>query len=127
MILALALRLPVLRSQLGTVPYSMAKTATVNAAFLSTGSSQLLHVFIWVVQSCQDRRYPLFGFLEQMLEIQKNGLTLVLVDECSSDSCLATSACTSNPAHHKIGVVSQSTQESLTDLDFPACPRLSNN
>lgn len=70
MILALALRLPVLRSQLGTIPNSMTKTTTVDAAFLSTGSSQLLHVFIRVIQSCQDRRYPLLGFLEQMLEIQ---------------------------------------------------------
>lgn len=99
-VFTLALCLSVLRGQLGAVSYSVTQPAAVDAALLPTGSSQLLHVLIWVLQSSEHRRDALLRFLQEVLQIQQDRFALVLVDEGCGNACLATSACTPNPAHH---------------------------
>lgn len=52
-----------------------------------------------VMQCQQHRRDALFGFLQQVLQIQQNGLRLVFVDEGRGNACLATSSCSPNSMH----------------------------
>ncbi|MED6142756.1 hypothetical protein PIB30_118155 [Stylosanthes scabra] len=75
----------------------MTKTTTVSTSLHSTYVRDCVIVFHWIIQLGQNWRYPLFCFLQEVLQIKQCCLTLVLVNECCSYTSLATSSCSTNP------------------------------
>ena len=70
----------------------MAESAAVRATLLATEDRHFFQLLEGVMHGHEDRRYTLFGLLQQVLQIKKGGLILVLVDECRCNSRFPTTA-----------------------------------
>mmetsp|Transcript_16458 Transcript_16458/g.19749 ORF Transcript_16458/g.19749 Transcript_16458/m.19749 type:complete len:216 (+) Transcript_16458:443-1090(+) len=75
---------------------AVTKTATICTSSCSCKLVGFVVQIHRVIHVSKCRRNTLLCLLEQMLEVEQHGLGLVAVEECGCNSCLPTTACTTD-------------------------------
>mmetsp|Transcript_31183 Transcript_31183/g.79493 ORF Transcript_31183/g.79493 Transcript_31183/m.79493 type:complete len:413 (-) Transcript_31183:984-2222(-) len=107
----------VLRLQLGALRGAVAQAAADGAALDARRRRQLLHLLQRVVQREQEVRHALLGLLEQVLQVQQDGLVGVpRVDERGGHARLAAAARTTDPVHVVLNLVRHVVVDHVLDV-----------